>query len=113
MTLTERIESSHWNVRKYSPGNSGSEARLKSARAKYAAKSLFWKILRISPCGSRFCTEHREYALPNLNKIKILENQPKKKLRDSDPSLCCATAASLTLPPRVIRISSHLSWGLL
>ncbi len=49
--------------------------------ASYTAKSLFWKILEISPCDSRFCGLASRYPSSNLNKINILANGREKHSR--------------------------------
>src|ERR1035437_9854628 len=38
------------------------------------AKSLFWKILATSPCGSRFCGDSEGYLLGKFFRINILGN---------------------------------------
>jgi hypothetical protein len=78
-----------------------------------AANSLFRKILRVSPCGSGFCSHHPGSALPNPNEFRILENPSKKMSRGPYSSSVCLCAASLTLSRRLTRIPSHLLWGLL
>jgi hypothetical protein len=46
-----------------------------------AAKSLFWKILPVSPCHSRFCEQLVVSPPSNLNEIKILAQRQKKIAR--------------------------------
>jgi hypothetical protein len=54
--------------------------------SKLEAKSLFHKILAVSPCSSRFC-RHPPY--PRVRKsfeIMILSERRKKMLRDINPT---------------------------
>ncbi len=46
-----------------------------------AAKSLFWKILAASPCGSRFCGDSEGYPLGKFFRIRILGDWAKKNVR--------------------------------
>ncbi len=43
-----------------------------------AAKSLFWKILPVSPCGSRFWPDSIRYPPRKFLRMNILENEQKK-----------------------------------
>ena len=45
------------------------------------AKSLFWNILPVSPCGSRFCVEWTATRTPKCFEMIILGKVKKKKLR--------------------------------
>ena len=46
----------------------------------FRAKSLFRKILAISPCGSRFCAESRQPLNANSFKMNILGESSKKSV---------------------------------
>jgi hypothetical protein len=43
-----------------------------------SAKSLFWNILAVSPCGSRFCQDRFRSKLPNPFGINILGSLTEK-----------------------------------
>jgi len=52
-------------------------------------KSLFQKILRVSPCGSRFCT-HPARSTPSKSlRMNILEKSKEKKWRRPSPNIPC------------------------
>jgi hypothetical protein len=51
--------------------------------------SLFWNILAITHCESRFCGEGRQHPLPNSKRIKILQNSSEKNL-SRVPHFSCA-----------------------
>jgi hypothetical protein len=46
-----------------------------------AAKSLFWKILPLNPCGSRFCRYLMLSTMYKFLRMRILETRRKKNRR--------------------------------
>lgn len=49
--------------------------------------SLFQKILRVSPCGSRLCRDYTGYGARNINEMKILQKHAKKNGGSPDTTL--------------------------
>ena len=56
-----------------------------SKRVQPGAKSLFRKILAVSPCGSRFCKDRTRYPSSKCLQMNILEKVREKKGGGASP----------------------------
>ena len=67
-------------MRESSPNNFSTSAPLSGSHSQ--ANPLFWNILAVSPCGSRFCPDPTRSLAHNCLRMNTLENRQKKIWRD-------------------------------
>jgi hypothetical protein len=72
------LRSSRTSERNYKKANTLPQSTQGSSQDS-TANSLFQKILRVTPSGSRFCRERRRSIARNINKMNILQNGEEKK----------------------------------